>query len=47
MLLVMHLIVGQAEPAKHAFKDSGPEPICEWNNHYMPLLPLPWCPQQS
>jgi hypothetical protein len=24
MLLVMHLIVGQAEPAKHAFKDSGP-----------------------
>jgi hypothetical protein len=47
MLLVMHLIVGQADPAKHAFKDSGPEPICEWNNHYMPLLPLPWCPQRS
>jgi hypothetical protein len=47
MLLVMHLIVGQAEPAKHAFKDSGPEPICEWNNQYMPLLPLPWCPQRS
>src|SRR5262245_88122 len=47
MLLVMHLIVGQAEPAKYVFKDSGPEQICEWNNHYVPLLPLPWCPQRS
>jgi hypothetical protein len=43
MLLVAHLIVGQAEPVKHAFKATGPESICEWNNHYMPLLALPWC----
>jgi hypothetical protein len=46
-LLVAHLIVGQAEPAKHAFKATGPESICEWNTHYMPLLPLPWCPARS
>ena len=46
-LLVAHLIVGQAEPAKHAFKVTGPESICEWNTHYMPLLPLPWCPARS
>ena len=46
-LLVLHLVVGQAEPAKHAFKATGPESICEWNSHYMPLLPLPWCPQPS
>jgi hypothetical protein len=46
-LLVVHLIVGQAEPAKYAFKDTGPESICEWNKHYIPLLPLPWCPRQS
>lgn len=46
-LLVAHLIVGQAEPAKYAFKDTGPESICEWNKHYMPLLPLPWCPPRS
>jgi len=47
MLLVLHLIVGQAEPVKHAFKITGPESICEWNNSYMPLLPLPWCPARS
>jgi hypothetical protein len=22
----------------------GPEPICEWNWVYLPVLPLPWCP---
>jgi hypothetical protein len=47
MLLVLHLVVGQAEPVKHAFKITGPESICEWNNSYMPLLPLPWCPARS
>jgi hypothetical protein len=46
-LLVMHLIVGQAEPAKYAFKDTGPESICEWNKHYIPLLALPWCLPRS
>ena len=36
MLLVLHLVVGQAEPVKHALKVTGPESICTWNNDYMP-----------
>jgi hypothetical protein len=47
MLLVVHVVVGQAEPVKHAFKDTGPQSICEWNDYYMPLLALPWCPKRS
>jgi hypothetical protein len=43
-LFGLHIAVGQAEPVKYAFKRTGPESICEWNRHYMPLLPLPWCP---
>ena len=43
-LFVLHIAVGQAEPVKYAFKQSGPESICEWSRHYLPLLPLPWCP---
>jgi hypothetical protein len=43
-LLGLYLAVCQAEPIKFAFKQTGPESICEWNEHYMPLLPLPWCP---
>jgi hypothetical protein len=43
-LFVLHIAVGQAEPIKYAFKRTGPESICEWNKHYAPLLPLPWCP---
>jgi len=43
-LLGLYLAVSQAEPIKYAFKRTGPESICEWNGHYMPLLPLPWCP---
>ena len=42
-LFGLHLAVGQAEPVKYAFKRTGPESICEWNPHYMPLMPLPWC----
>ena len=45
-LFGLHVAVGQAEPIKYAFKRSGPESICEWNRHYMPLMPLPWCPHQ-
>jgi glutaredoxin-related protein len=44
VLFGLHIAVGQAEPIKYAFKRSGPESICEWNRHYVPLLPLPWCP---
>jgi hypothetical protein len=43
-LFGLHIAIGQAEPVKYAFKRTGPESICEWNTHYMPLLPLPWCP---
>jgi hypothetical protein len=43
-LFGLHIAVGQAEPVKYAFKRTGPESICEWNQHYMPLLLLPWCP---
>jgi hypothetical protein len=42
-LVGLHIAVGQAEPIKYAFMRRGPEPICEWSGHYMPLLPLPWC----
>jgi hypothetical protein len=43
-LFGLHIAVGQAEPVKYALKRTGPEPICQWNRYYMPLLPLPWCP---
>ena len=39
----LYITVGQAEPIKYAFMRRGPESICEWNQHYTPLLPLPWC----
>jgi hypothetical protein len=42
-LFGLHIAIGQAEPVKYAFKRTGPESICEWNPHYMPLMPLPWC----
>jgi hypothetical protein len=44
VLFGLHIAVGQAEPIKYALMRRGPEPICEWNQVYMPLLPLPWCP---
>jgi hypothetical protein len=47
VLFGLHIAVGQAEPIKSAFKRRGPEPICEWNRYYLPLLPLPWCPSPS
>ena len=43
-LFGLHIAVGQAEPVKYALKRSGPESICQWSRHYVPLLPLPWCP---
>jgi hypothetical protein len=46
-LVGLHLIVGQAEPIKYAFKRAGPEPVCEWNRYHLPLLPLPWCKNLS
>src|SRR5579863_462829 len=43
-LFGLQIAVGQAEPIKYAFMRRGPEPICQWNQHYLPLLPLYWCP---
>jgi hypothetical protein len=43
VLFGLHIAVGQAEPIKYAFMRRGPESICEWNRHYIPLLSLPWC----
>ena len=42
-LIVAHVVLSQAEPVKMVLKRSGPENICEWNQYFMPLLPLPWC----
>lgn len=46
-LFGLQIAVGQAEPIKYAFKRTGPQSICEWSPHYMPLLPPPWCPQRT
>ena len=43
-LFALHIAIGQAEPIKYAFKRTGPESICAWNEYYAPLMPLPWCP---
>ena len=40
----MHIVIGQAEPIKQAFARRGPEVACDWNQVYLPLMPLPWCP---
>lgn len=44
VLFTLQLVISQAEPIKYAFMRRGPESICEWNQHYLPLMPLPWCP---
>ena len=46
-LILLHLAVGQAEPVKHAFQRGGPQAICEWRYWYLPLMPLPWCPEPA
>jgi hypothetical protein len=42
-LLVVHVAFSVAEPAKRMLSSGGPEGVCEWNEAYLPLLPLPWC----
>jgi hypothetical protein len=44
VLFGLHITVGQAEPIKYVFMQRGPESMCQWNQYYLPLLPLPWCP---
>jgi TRAP-type C4-dicarboxylate transport system permease small subunit len=43
VLFALQIVIGQAEPIKYAFMRRGPETVCEWNQHYLPLLALPWC----
>ena len=42
-LIALHVGISQAEPVKSLLKRNGPDNICEWNQYYLPLLPLPWC----
>lgn len=42
-LIALHVGISQAEPVKSITRRAGPEGICEWNQHYLPRLPLPWC----
>ncbi|WP_298255755.1 hypothetical protein [Bradyrhizobium sp.] len=44
VLFTLQIAISQAEPVKYAFMRRGPESICEWNQYYLPLMPLPWCP---
>jgi hypothetical protein len=44
VLFTLQLAISQAEPIRYAFVRRGPESTCEWNQHYLPLMPLPWCP---
>lgn len=43
VLFTLQIVISQAEPIKYAFMRRGPESACEWNQYYMPLMPLPWC----
>jgi hypothetical protein len=43
-LIVAHIVISQAEPVKHAFKQSGPEGACEIPSYYFKRLePFPFC----
>jgi hypothetical protein len=44
ILFTLQIAISQAEPIKYALMRRGPELVCEWNQHYLPLMPLPWCP---
>jgi hypothetical protein len=42
-LIALHVGISQAEPIKLLTSRRSPDRICEWNQYYLPLLPLPWC----
>src|SRR5580698_7038129 len=44
ILFALQIVISQAEPIKYAVMRRGPESVCDWNQYYMPLMPLPWCP---
>jgi hypothetical protein len=43
VLLVAHVVMAHPEPIKMVTKKSGPDYVCEWNQDYEKLLPMPWC----
>ncbi len=43
ILVALHIVISQTEPARYMLKRNSPEDICEWNYYYLSLLPLPWC----
>lgn len=43
-LFVAHIAVSQASRVRVVISRSGPDPICTWNNFYMPQMKLPFCP---
>jgi hypothetical protein len=44
VLFALQIVISQAEPIKYALQRRRPESVCDWNQYYMPLMPLPWCP---
>src|SRR5260370_42293972 len=42
-LVDLHIAVSQPAPLKLVTPRRGPTGICEWNQYYLPLLPMPWC----
>jgi hypothetical protein len=44
ILFALQIGISQAEPIKYTVMRRGPESVCDWNQYYMPLMPLPWCP---
>ncbi len=43
VLIVMHVSITQMQAVKHVLLQRGPEEICEWNQYYLSLMPVPWC----
>jgi hypothetical protein len=45
-LVVVHVVVSQAEPIKHALRSDSPQVLCDpgYMFHYQRLAPLPFCP---
>jgi hypothetical protein len=45
---VIHIVVGHAEPVKHAFTRSDTEQVCEWLPHFTPRIErFPFCPPRT
>ncbi len=45
LLMVVTIVIGQSGALRTALLRAPPQPICEWNRSYLPLMPLPFCPQ--